>query len=1135
VTTRTLGAPPDRNGVRTQAGRRSAVLAAGLVVALVVPWVGLQSTAAIVAPTLAPNAGFEIPAPGGVGPAEWMAAPSNGGTGRPLWTAQRAHSGRRAVGVADPSGEYGWHTPVAIQAGVLYRLSAFASAPGAAPARVHIAWFAGDGHYLGSSSSALHAWTDGWVALAVDGRAPPMAVRAELILDTTGGGPGTAVWFDDVFFGVLPATLSWTTRGTEHVFALGQPVTLSLSVRAQATAPRTLPLAVTVTDLQGSVVFSATHSLTLAAAPAADVAGSPDVTARISVTVPVTQTGWYSASAVLGGALPSTVDLAVAVITPTAPSTLPLALDPSPFGVGAYLSTLDPSGAALATTPALLATLGARWDREEFRWQTIEPSPGQFFWQTTDAVVTAAHRAGLSLVGVLDYWSSWTQPYSPGGARDFAAFAAAVVARYRPGGVLAQQHGWTDGYGVRAWEVWNEPATLAYWTSTPQQFGALLKVTSPAIHAADPQATVLYTSFGAVGDPLVLAVAGATAIDAIALHFYAGPVAPEEQRLAAAIAAAHARTGGKPVWVTETGYAVFLGGATAPVQADYLVRSFAEMIAAGAQHILWFAWRDFGTEGAYGLTTGDRQPKPALVAYATMTGALAGMRPTGVLPLGTALRGITFASGQRQVAVVWSIADTPGTLQLAFGSREVTALDVMGRSVGTVSGSSRTLPLTGSPLFLSAVGLSHSAFAALVTSGTVAGIAPVGVRVEAPEAPQSSLPRVVVDVSGRTTVVTHGRVAVLVPPSWGRPPAPQPYGPLPPGATQVLTFTPAALSSLPDPRAVVTAVVLPALSPAVLTATTTVSTAAPIAETVALRGTPHVDGSLSGWAAAPPVLLDRREQLIGFPGWSPATFSAAARLLWDQSYVYLSAVVTDTDFYQPRTGFSLYEGDSLQWSFQFGTRAPYSFGLALTSQGTQLYRYEGGGTLAPGLLTDAPAAVTLRPGSPTVRIIYTVGLPWHAVGLAGPPPPGSRFLGNVLVNDNRQGVRAGWLTLTASRGTGFSPASFLSWEMRAGPALAAVRLPAAPATLTSTAALTFTAPSPALELLIAPGVTAGRLALTLNGRSVWPVAGSLPALSAGLPRVLDVSSTAQVGTNVLTMAGCGTTDATVTVVPRPPD
>lgn len=79
------------------------------------------------------------------------------------------------------------------------------------------------------------------------------------------------------------------------------------------------------------------------------------------------------------------------------------------------------------------------------------------------------------------------------------------------------------------------------------------------------------------------------------------------------------------------------------------------------------------------------------------------------------------------------------------------------------------------------------------------------------------------------------------------------------------------------------------------------------------------------------------------------------------------------------------------------------------------------------------------------------------------------------------------------------------------------------------------APSPALELLIAPGVTAGRLVFTLTGRSVWPVAGLLPSLSSGLPLVLDVSSTAQVGTNVLTVAGRGTTDATVSVVARPPD
>jgi len=54
------------------------------------------------------------------------------------------------------------------------------------------------------------------------------------------------------------------------------------------------------------------------------------------------------------------------------------------------------------------------------------------------------------------------------------------------------------------------------------------------------------------------------------------------------------------------------------------------------------------------------------------------------------------------------------------------------------------------------------------------------------------------------------------------------------------------------------------------------------------------------------------------------------------------------------------------------------------------------------------------------------------------------------------------------------------------------------------------APSPALELRSAPGVTAGRLVFTLTGRSVWPVAGLHPSFPpSGLPLVLDVSSTAQ--------------------------
>lgn len=570
----------------------------------------------------------------------------------------------------------------------------------------------------------------------------------------------------------------------------------------------------------------------------------------------------------------------------------------------------------------------------------------------------------------------------------------------------------------------------------------------------------------------------------------------------------------------------------------------------------------------YGLTTGNRQPKPALAAFATMTHYLAGMRPTGVISLGSSIRGATFASGLRQVAVVWSTTAATGTMTLAYGSRGLGAFDIMGRPLDVVNGQRRTIPLTASPVILTGANISHGAFAALLTAATVSGIPPIAATVAAPDGPQSSLPHVVVNLQGLTNVSTQGTVTIVPPPQLTFSQTVQTYGPLRPSATQSITFTPTMLSGIPDPAAVVTVVVTsnstggspPITATATLSGTTVVTTTAPLAETVAISGTPQVQGSLTGWTASPPVLLNRADQLIGDPGWSPSTFSAEGHLMWDDRYLYVAGVVSDTQFYEPFSGFYMYQGDSLQFNVQAGPQPPTGFGLAMTPQGTQLYRY-GNAILPSGVITDAPMAITIRPGSPLLHVVYTVAVPWHDLGLQGPPAMDSSFLCTITVNESRQGVRAGWLTLTASRGTGFSPASYLAWQFREGVTLGALRVaapsgiagvtttitPTQPAPgITTTSTLTFTAPTTAVDLLIAPGQAASAMSITVNGQAIGPLATpvtstvlqagkSLPTLAPGLgPVAVDISQAVHPGQNVIVVAaGRKAWDGTIAVLMRP--
>lgn len=66
----------------------------------------------------------------------------------------------------------------------------------------------------------------------------------------------------------------------------------------------------------------------------------------------------------------------------------------------------------------------------------------------------------------------------------FAAVAAHVVAHYN--------QGWNEGfqYGIRDWEIWNEPDGWQFWSGTPEQFFDLYERTARHMRQADPSIRV---------------------------------------------------------------------------------------------------------------------------------------------------------------------------------------------------------------------------------------------------------------------------------------------------------------------------------------------------------------------------------------------------------------------------------------------------------------------------------------------------------------------------------------------------------------------------------------------------------------------------------------------------------------------
>jgi len=208
------------------------------------------------------------------------------------------------------------------------------------------------------------------------------------------------------------------------------------------------------------------------------------------------------------------------------------------LGVNAELTQYAP-----ADLPAQLARMqdaGVTWVRQFFPWNEIEPGPGQFAWESWDALVGAFEKfPGLKPVAVLmnapEHASGSPLPSAP--PRDPAAFGQFARA-------LAQRY----GHVIDHYQVWDEPNLTDAWgrqDPEPVHYLAMLQAAWQAIHGADPGATVIAAALAPtveqgprnLNEPSYLgalyALGAADWMDAVAAKPYGFDSPPDDRRVAA--------------------------------------------------------------------------------------------------------------------------------------------------------------------------------------------------------------------------------------------------------------------------------------------------------------------------------------------------------------------------------------------------------------------------------------------------------------------------------------------------------------------------------------------------------------------------------------------------------------------------
>lgn len=492
-----------------------------------------------------------------------------------------------------------------------------------------------------------------------------------------------------------------------NLFFAGQaaPV-MQAEFRNRGSTPKTLDLVFRLADQDGMVLQKTARSVPV-----------PAQAAPVTVDLPLDLRGRFgsyrlTADVMAGETVVRRETASLGLVAPQT-STPP---GNSPFGLNLALAQRYAPG-DMAPAAALARSLGMKWSREEISWEAVEPVKGTYQWEKIDRAVELAAANRQEILGLLGYCATWARrdpaahASPPRDVEDYARFVGQTVSRYKG--------------KIRYWEIWNEPDSAVFWPPKPdvREYAALLKAAYQAAKRADPDCRVmtagLLVGINHSGNWTFLEDlyknGGGGAFDILALHAYCDPRSPEDGGYAEKLKKLREimtrnGDGTKPLWLTEEGWPTAPGKknyVNEKLQAEYLVRAHAHALATpGLETFFWFLMTDGGNwesdyEQSYGILRSDWTPKPAGIAYATMTRLLGGATFAETISMKGSVRCQVFRSGPGVVLVMWNGRPETVKVQAAVARDSLSGIsDLYGNALSAVAGNRLELTLSGSPVYV---------------------------------------------------------------------------------------------------------------------------------------------------------------------------------------------------------------------------------------------------------------------------------------------------------------------------------------------------------------------------------------------------------------------------------------------------
>jgi hypothetical protein len=240
-----------------------------------------------------------------------------------------------------------------------------------------------------------------------------------------------------------------------------------------------------------------------------------------------------------------------------------------PLQIAAQLRALRQTGATLA--------------RSDAPWEATEPAPPsagvhRYSWAVNDLIAGSLAAHGLRWLPIIDYSPPWvrsvpSQDHSgPASPADYAAYAAALAARYGPGGAFWRAHPELSALPVDIYEIWNEPDNSAFWKPAPDPaaYADLYSRARAAIAQVQPGAHVIIGGLTRPAEFLPALLSSSPGlrghIDGVGIHPYgATPQAVLDRVRTARSVLTALSLGALPLYITEFGWTTSPPGAL-----DYL-------------------------------------------------------------------------------------------------------------------------------------------------------------------------------------------------------------------------------------------------------------------------------------------------------------------------------------------------------------------------------------------------------------------------------------------------------------------------------------------------------------------------------------------------------------------------------------